>query len=197
MSTGPGASIRQIREDHDRTRQQREAELTLTRTRAASWSKGIGALLAAGLTFSLIKGRSEVNDLAQPYAVAVGVLLALGILLAMVTAFYLFRASFGRLTPTPAGTPDRTLARETMRDLRVGLVVALGGAVLLVVAVGLTWYGPSSSGPQIEVIEQSGATWCGEPVRASSGRMTLQSDGQEVEFDVTTVARLRAVPACP
>lgn len=174
-----------------------EAELSLTRGRATSWAKGVGALLVAGLAFTLVKGRSELTDLAPECAGLVGALLLAAVGSAVVAAYYLFSAAYGRLGADPPGITDHALAVRTMNDTRIGLRWAIAGAVALLGAVAVTWYGPAAEGPRLEVVDGTGASWCGEPTRTSNGVLTLSVSGQEVQVNLTTAARVSPVVSCP
>lgn len=197
MTEPAGQSAKQITDAAARQRKDLEAELELTRGRATSWAKGIGALLAAGLAFSLVKGRSDISDLSTVAAVIVGVLLLIAMVVAVIAVYFLFRAAYGRLQPVASGRSDHELAVETMADLRVGLWLAAVGTVMLLGAVGLTWYGPEAQGPKLQIVEAGGVYWCGDSVRTIDGLLTLETEGQEVQIDLTTVAQLRAVTSCP
>lgn len=196
MSFDPGPSAHQIREEALRRRKALDGELALARGRATSWAKGVGALLATGLAFGLVKGRSDLTDLAPGFAVAVGVLLILAIAVAAVAAYFLFRAAYGRLGAAPPEITDHTLVVQTMADLRIGLRWAVAGVTALLLSVGLTWYGPAAEGPRLNVVDADGASWCGQPVRTSSGVLTMKIDGQEVRLDMTEAVQITPVASC-
>lgn len=195
--TGQGRSYAQTHQATVQTRRHRQVELALTRGRATSWAKGIGAILAVGLAFGLIKGRSDITDLNQSAARAVGVLLLVAILAAVVAVYFLFRAAYGRLGTAPEGTADHTLALWTMSDLRTGLRWALGGTAALLCAVGVTWYAPAADGPQLQIVDTSGTSWCGEPMRTAAGILTLRVNGQEVQVDLVKAIQVLPVDSCP
>lgn len=174
-----------------------EDELPLARGRANSWAKGVGALLVAGLAFSLVKGRSELGDLAPVFAGVVGALLLTSVGLAAIGAYYLFGAAYGRLGADPPGIADHALAVRTINDTRTGLRWAIAGAVALLGAVAVTWYGPAAEGLRLNVVDGTGASWCGEPTRTSNGVLTLSVGGQEVQVDLTTAARVTPIASCP
>lgn len=197
VTEAAGQSAKQITDEAVRRRKALEAELELTRGRATSWAKGIGALLAAGLAFSLVKGRSDITDLSSGAGVIVGVLLLVAMGVAVVAVYFLFRAAYGRLRTVRPGTSDHELAVETMTDMRIGLWLAAGGTAMLVGAVGLTWYGPAVQGPQLQVVDSGGVSWCGDPVRTIGGVLTLKTEGQEIRVDLATAAQLRPVMSCP
>lgn len=194
--TRPGASREQIRAAAEKRRRDREAELALTRGRATNWAKGIGAVLVVGLAFSLVKGRTDLNDLDQGFAIAVGGLLLVAVVTACVAAVFLFRAAYGRLETVSGAVTDHKLAVQTIHDLRTGLWWALAGTALLLGAVGVTWYGPSADGPRLEVVDAGGTSWCGEPVRTGAGILTLKVRGQEVQIDLMKANQVMPVESC-
>lgn len=193
----PGQSAKQISDEAARRRQRAEVELELTRARATSWAKGVGALLAAGLAFGLVKGRSDISDLSPGVAALVGLLLLAATAVAVIAVHHLFRAAYGRLEPEWPGATEHELAVEVMADLRAGLRWALVGTSLLLGAVGLTWYGPAADGPRLKVVDAAGTAWCGEPVRTSAGTVTLEVEGHEVRVGLGTAVQIRAVNICP
>lgn len=197
MTDAAGSSARQITDEATRRRKHLEKELELTRERATSWAKGIGALLATALAFSLVKGRSDITDLAPGAASAVGALLLGALLVAGVAVHFLFRAAYGRLRPVLPETSDHELAIETMADMRIGLRLAVAGTTMLVAAIGLTWYGPAAAGPQLQVVDSGGESWCGDPIRTVDGVLTLAASGQEVNVDLTTAVQIRSLTLCP
>ncbi len=75
---------------------------SLPRVRAAAlaWRNGVGALLAGLIGFGLLKGRTDVGQLASPYDVVVGLLLLAALLAGTAAAALLLRAAHGR----PAAT---------------------------------------------------------------------------------------------
>ena len=82
------------------------AELTRVRQAATAWRNGLGGLLAALVGFSLIKGRSDISQLAKPWAVGVGIMLLAALITGAAGALLLIRAANGR--------PSVTSARELM-----------------------------------------------------------------------------------
>ena len=171
------------------------AELTTVRSRAANWSKGIGALLIAALAFSLVRGRSDLTGLDPRWAIVVGVFLVSAVLVAAVAAALLFRASYGPLGPTTS--PDHTESRRTMRALAWGLGLSCAAFALLLAAVAVTWYGPAADGPALRVIDAQGTDWCGTAVSSGGGAVVLQVSGQEIAVDLSSASMVSPVESCP
>lgn len=197
MSTLPNPSADEIAARVAERAQRQSSELALTRERAAKWSKGIGALLVAALAFSLIKGREDLTSLDPQWAYGVGGCLAAATLLATISAYKLFRASYGPLKPLADDVSDHQEATATMNALVCGLVTTVLAFVALLAAVALTWYGPDAKGPKTSVADEYGTVWCGDPKKTSSGRLTLDVSGQHMVFDLDTVTRIDAVDTCP
>lgn len=176
-------------------------ELERVRASAVAWRNGLGALLGGLVGFSLIKGRTEVDDLARPWAAAVGVLLAAAIAAGTFGGMRLLRAAHGRPRMTPVAEVTGGLARDhaaahaAVRDLALGIRGALACMVLLVAAVGLTWYGPAKDGPVLRVTVP-GATVCGQVVSTSGGKTVLDGATGMVTVDLTQAMAIQAVESC-
>jgi hypothetical protein len=95
-------------------RLQRDA-LPRVRAAAVAWRNGLAGLLAGLLGFSLVKGRSDVSQLAWPWNVAVGVLLLAALMIGGYGATRLLWAAHGR----PDLLDRRTLGK--VRDPLSGL----------------------------------------------------------------------------
>lgn len=174
---GPAASEADLRRAQARDRIVR-AELPRVRALAVAWRNGLGALLAALTGFSLIKGRSDIGQLSDSWAVAVGIVLLLALIVGSVAGWRLLRAAHGR----PAVVLISEIRHETLDDhaealasagsLRQGIGLTIACAVLLVVAVGLTWYGPPKAVPEpgVSTIKTG---LCGRVAQISSSQIMM------------------------
>ena len=185
-------------------------ELPRIRAAALAWRNGLGALLAGVIGFGLVKGRSDIGELAPAYGAAVGALLALSLAAGVVAALLLLRAAHGRPGPVrmgrlvrprtksgrPAGSPDH---RETVTSafaLRAGVVLGVACLAFLTGAVGVTWYGPSADSPRVKATT-AGTEVCGQVVRAAGGVLTLKrSDDVLVDVRMRDLTALQAVSTC-
>jgi hypothetical protein len=185
-------------------------ELPEVRAAAVAWRNGVGALLAGLIGFGLIKGRSDVGELAPTYAAVVGGLLALALLSGVVAALLFLRAAHGRPGPikmrrllrrktgtaTNRETPDHRETVVSARALRGGVILAILCLIFLSAAVGTTWYGPEADRPRIRANTAS-AEICGEVVSAKKGNLTLKrSDGVQVDIRLMDITALQAVLNC-
>ncbi|MDW8807335.1 hypothetical protein P1P68_21725 [Streptomyces scabiei] len=181
---------------------------SLPRVRAAAlaWRNGVGALLAGLIGFGLLKGRTDVGQLASPYDAVVGLLLLAALLAGSAAAVLLLRAAHGRPGATAikeyrahgggsALGADHAEALAAAGALSRGVVLALSCTALLVVAVGTTWYGPAAKEPSVEILTPAGAR-CGEVIRMASGLLTLRTDSGEVTLDLSRSTGIRAVASC-
>lgn len=188
-----------------RAAQERErllaAELPRIREAATAWRNGLGGLLTALVGFSLIKGQSDISQLAVSWATYVGITLLAAVIAGAGGALLLIRAANGR----PAVTPARQLHPRSAADhieavaataaLRSGIVLTLSCAALLVGAVGATWYGPERAQPVLQTTTPAG-TVCGIPVRINYGTVTLMTATGEVSADLTQASAIQVVTHC-
>ncbi|GIJ77411.1 hypothetical protein SAMN05443287_112140 [Micromonospora phaseoli] len=128
-------------------------ELDRVRAAALAWRNGLGGLLVALVGFSLIRGRSDVSTLAPGWGGLVGVLLLAAVTAGVAGAVALLRAAHGPLSVTPVATlapaplGEHREAVVAARALRVGVWLVLTCTILLIAAVGVTWYAPGRSDP--------------------------------------------------
>jgi hypothetical protein len=173
------------------------AELPRVREAATAWRNGLGGLLAALVGFSLIRGRSDIGELAQRWAALVGILLLAALIAGAVGALLLIRAANGR--PFVASThqllsrtvADHLEALAAAAALRRGIALTLTCAALLTAAVGATWYNPA-----VLVITPSG-TICGSVVRVSHNNLTLNTAVGEVTTSMVSISAIQPVASCP
>jgi hypothetical protein len=78
----------------------------------------------------------------------------------------------------------------------LGVALALTCAVLLLVAVGLTWYGPARDEPELRVVTPHG-TYCGTVIQVASGTLTLKTADGQVGVDLRTAVGMQPGAACP
>lgn len=178
------------------------AELPRVREAATAWRNGLGGLLAALVGFSLIKGRSDVSQLAGSWAVWVGILLLAALVAGAAGALLLIRAANGRPAVVPArellsrNTADHVEAVSAAGALRRGIALTLGCAALLVAAVGATWYGPGRDKPVLQVTVPGG-TVCGSVVALADGNLTLDTAAGEVTTKLAEASAVQPLTSCP
>ncbi|WP_436532520.1 hypothetical protein [Actinoplanes sp. HUAS TT8] len=178
----------------------REA-LSRVRVAALAWRNGLAALLAGLLGFSLVKGRSDVGQLATPWNILVGGTLLIAVIAGGLGALRLLQAAHGRPALTDRRTVRSLLALEVeeaeagARDLRIGITSTLVCAALLIIAVATTWYGPAKQTPKIR-ITTPGSTLCGSTTRMGHGQMVLQTQTGEQVVDLSTATGIQAVADC-
>jgi hypothetical protein len=182
-------------------------ELTQVRSAALAWTKGMAGVLVALLGFGLVKGRSDVGTLAAPWAVVVGALLLVAVGTGLAAAWNLLRAGYGRpvkvrlseITRDEHGSRlalDHAEARSAGTALVRGLWWGGGCVVLLVTAVGMTWYGPAKDGPQLLVTTPQGVQ-CGEVVAFGGGTVTLKNATGQVSVELSSASWVKGVEECP
>lgn len=173
---------------------------------AVAWRNGLGALLAGLIGFGLIRGRSDVGQLAPGWSVTAGVLLVAALSVGAAGAFCLLRAAHGRpsarrlsesdATGRPLEVEDHDEALASARFLRTGIVLTCLCTALLVTAVGVTWYAPPKDPPGL-MIRQGTATLCGEVVSARRGTVVVKVDGVAMTVDLSRAEAVTPVVSCP
>ncbi|WP_405775566.1 hypothetical protein [Streptomyces sp. NBC_01538] len=191
-------------DDLHRARQRDElfrTELPRVRAAALAWRNGLAALLTGLLGFGLIKGRSDVSGLAQPYAVAVGALLLAALVVGAAGACWLMTAGHGLPSITTTArlgsriSTDHEEAVRAVAYLRRGIAATLGCAAILVAAVGMTWYGPGAD-PALQVTTPTG-TQCGSLLRLGPGGAVLTTKAGPIPYAPTETITIRpGGPAC-
>lgn len=200
LTPGHPATTADLRAAQERDRLL-STELPRVREAATAWRNGLGALLAGVVGFGLIKGRSDVRELATGWAAAVGALLLAALVTGACGALLLIRAAHGRPGMTDARRilarpiSDHIEALASASALRRGIAATLGCGLLLIAAVGATWYGPAGGKPSLQVKTPSGS-FCGSVVRLDRGVLVLKTDAGEVSNDLSTASTLAAVDKC-
>ncbi|WP_329282296.1 hypothetical protein [Streptomyces sp. NBC_01451] len=203
---GPAPTAAQVRRARS-LRRALERELGRVREVAVAWRNGLGALLAGLIGFGLIRGRSDVGQLAPGWSVAAGVMLVAALSVGAVGAFCLLRAAHGRpyarrlsatgdATGRPVEVEDHDEALASARVLRAGITLTCLCTVLLVTAVGVTWYAPPRDPPGL-MIRQGTTTLCGEVVSVRRGKVVVKIDGVAMTVDLSRAESVTPVASCP
>lgn len=177
-------------------------ELPRVRAHSAAWRNSLAGLLAALVGFSLIRGRSDIGQLAPSWAFGVGALLLTALIAGAIGALSLVRAASGRLGVLdtadqgllPDLLADHVEALASLKAMRRGVVFTLLCAGLLVAAVATTWYGPERQPPALKITTPSGVV-CGSVLRVSNGAVTL-TGGTEITIRLDQVTTMQPVPSC-
>ncbi|GAA3536794.1 hypothetical protein [Kribbella ginsengisoli] len=181
--------------------------LVTVRARAVAWRNGLGALLAGLVGFGLVKGRTDVGELATPYATAAGLALLVSLVAGALAAVWLLRAAHGSLSgasmtqlmqkqsPDPVRDAENEEAEASAGALRAGCYAVGFCAGFLVLAVGVTWYGPAKDQPKVTVVTPAGDR-CGEVVELAGGVLTLKTSAGQQDVRLSDAGGLRVVEKC-
>ncbi|MGW5343559.1 hypothetical protein [Streptomyces sp. HUAS TT3] len=202
LRPGPPATPHDLHRAEYREELPGGAELERIRAAALAWRGGLAGLMAGLVSFGLVKGRSDVTQLAPAAGWTAGVLLALSAVAGAGAAWLVLRAAHGMPQVVPASQlPDRLahahqLAVSAARDLRRGSALVVVHAALLLAAVGVTWYGPERAAPQVEVLTPD-LTACGTVRQVGDGALTVRTRSAELRIPLDRVLGVKAVNACP
>ncbi|WP_204286281.1 hypothetical protein [Microbispora amethystogenes] len=178
-----------------------EQELSAVRSSATAWRNGLGGFLAALVGFGLIKGRSDISQLAAPWNAVSGGWLLVSLACGAAAALLLLRAAHGvpalqnlrLIKPGPIWT--HTEAAASMRALRRGIRWFFACVVSLVAAVAFTWYGPTAAKPQLNVTVGDSAI-CGAVEGLADAHLTMHTSVGQSTVDLRKATALRVVDAC-
>jgi hypothetical protein len=183
-------------------------ELLRIRATALAWRNGLAALLAGLIGFGLIKGKSDVGQLASPWGAVVGILLGLSLIAGAIGAALLLRAAHGPpwaisaqsvvddAVEDPEGEADRVEALDSAQALGRGVALVYLCAAFLVAAVGVSWYGPAQDSASLLVVTHDGDR-CGTVVRLANGVLTLKTSSGQIGISMTQATGISAVDRCP
>ncbi|MFE2943780.1 hypothetical protein ACFXKG_32715 [Streptomyces sp. NPDC059255] len=202
ITAGPPATAADLLASQERNRLAGEA-LPRLRAAALGWRNAAGALMAGLVAFGLVKGRTDVGQLAEPWAAGVGSLLLLALVCGALGAYLLNRAAHGSLAPPPLGARSTRSAAEHLevgdglRALRCGIGMTLACTAFLVGAVASTWYGPSAKPPAVELSTPATGKLCGTVAGMRDGKLLLKTGGTTVDVATAALTQLRTVDDCP
>ena len=182
-----------------------EGSLKATQAAAADWAKTIAGLTGLLGVLTLVKGREDITELVLPARVLVGLFLLAGLLFAGRAIMLAALASEG----TPRSwwvvgrrlknryRSERKLAAQQLLQSRADTVAA---AALLIVAVGIAWYGPTDAAdpepPMVLITLRDDAPICGELVLTAAG-LSARSAEASVFVGNGNVRSLNVVSQCP
>lgn len=176
-------------------------EIARVRAAAVSWRNGLGALLTSLVGFGLITGRANIGELERGWAVAVGAVLLAAAVAGTGGALLLLRAAHGpvamvTLTDLPSSpVADRREAAAAVRALRVGRILTLACAGLLMAAIAITWYGPPQQDPRLTVVSP-GLDACGTVARLADGVLTLSTARGDIAVRLDGLLAMAPVERC-
>lgn len=179
------------------------SELPRVRSAAIAWRNALGALLAGLLGFGLVKGRSDIGQVAEPWAIIIGILLLVSLVCGTSGAFLIVRAAHGRpFVASIDGLMSRRLsdhheALDAARALRWGVGFTLACAAVLVGAVAVMWYAPAAQPPTLLVTSPESGAVCGKVGRIDRNSLIIRSLGGEVAVTLSEVIGLQPMDSCP
>jgi len=202
LTAGPALSLL---EEHAAEARDKLADSELDRVRAAAgnWKTGLGALFALIPTLVVVKGTDTVDKLSSGDKTVVGVLIAVGTVLAVIATLLALRAAFGPLRRTATPGDDLTAAREsevdrTIGDLRLTRKLSVLGVAALAAAIAYAWAAPTAPAPAyFSVGLSNGASVCGTLAGADQAAVRVQTaNGETIAFSLADVKSTTFVASC-
>ncbi|MFF3840451.1 hypothetical protein [Streptomyces sp. NPDC001930] len=201
VPTARAASASDLQRAREHREMLREA-VPRVRAAALAWRNGLAALLGGLVGFGLITGRSDIGQLADRWAVVVGLLLLAALLCGAIGAMQILLAAHGRPrvveleSLAPRALQEQQEAVDAARRLRRGIVLTFLCTALLVGAVGTTWYGPAKKSGSIR-FDAPGVKVCGTVKRVSAGEAVVKTSDGEVVVPLSTLMSMAPVDDCP
>ncbi|MFD2079675.1 hypothetical protein SAMN05421678_1191 [Actinopolymorpha cephalotaxi] len=131
--------------------------LQIVRGRAEKWLGALSAFTGLIGTVLIIKGPESTSDLATPFKIAVAALITLALACLLFGTYRAYASAYGdpdrlnTIDPQPiVGLATRLAeargkaAANVLKHLSQAVAAALAAVVLLAVAIGITWFAPSS-----------------------------------------------------
>jgi hypothetical protein len=174
--------------------QMRMDALPRIRGTAERWTSTVSAITGLFGLVALVKGREDITSLRSDWRIIAGVLIALALLIALTSIVFAAFAAQGtpRRVEILSGAAVKELyqhgthiARRQLAWSRISAVVAV---LVLGLAIGITWYGPTtaaSTSLEVMVVSRSGMTAC--------GRLSVENHNIAVR-PTSTAARDPAIP---
>ncbi len=184
--TMPHNPIADIGEIENRADLAEELKGALERARklAENWKNGMAGLIALVTATLLFKGQDKITAYELWVQVGLGILAIAALILAVWSVWHFLQAAYGKMIEVsadelvsmgPKVARDITLTNQTLDDLKWAQKLALGSAIALALAIGLSWYGPVAESKPLAFmkIEVNGATTAEAP-RTVCGELISQ-----------------------
>ncbi len=200
----------------DLAERDRFAELThdsmrAVRASAEAWRNGLAAFITLVTTGVIIQGRTTVSELPVGWRLATTLLVAIGIVAAVVGLWQALVAQAG--VPVAITLPDVRQRYGSLQALEVLSAVrdarrldrarhwVAASILLLLSGVVLTWWAPAapSSPPAYLLVTHGATTTCGVLRSADGGVLRVDVSGvhDAAAIPLTEVSNMRVVPTCP
>ncbi|MDQ2745107.1 MAG: hypothetical protein M3Z66_22810 [Chloroflexota bacterium] len=177
------------------------------RASAGKWGGTIASLTGIFSVIALIKGRTDITALVTWAQVLIAVLLLLAVTLAFAAILLAAFAAQGIPVKSIAVNNPRAYqqqyedqAETAATQLHWSRYLVAPATALLAVAIGVTWFAPTSTptGPTVLITEKSGAVFCGSlATNATSGMVLLQPGVVSTRLiPIGAVASITTVSGC-
>jgi hypothetical protein len=194
----------------DKAEEEQFSALSRVRAAAEKWATTIATLTGVFSLAAFVKGNDDISKLTQTTQYVVAAILALALLCAVLTIFLAALAAQGApayfsADENPRNDPD---AYRTHYENEVAHAVALlywsrrlviPVIVLLAIAIGTMWFGPTQSTPSainVLVTKETGAVLCGELV-GGPGTLSIKAKQANRAMVLDHVATLQVTETCP
>ena len=199
-------------DERDRFAKLTAGSMDTVRGSAQAWRTGLAAFITLVTTGVIIKGPGSIVGLAISWRVAITVLIAGGLLLAVVGLWLALAAEAGtdpkkqtlqdiRAAHGTLTAYEVYLAAKSADRLQWGRRVVAAAVLLLLAGIGVTWWAPAAT-PSVSgyvAVTHGHAITCGTLQKAGVGQLILSVDGSHnpVVIPFGQITSLASATACP
>jgi hypothetical protein len=199
-------------DERDRFAKLTAGSVDTVRGSAQAWRTGLAAFITLVTTGVIIKGPSSIVGIATSWRVAVTVLIAGGLLLAVVGLWLALAAEAGTDPKKQTLQDIRAaygtligyevyLAAKSADRLQWGRRVVAAAVLLLLAGIGVTWWAPAAAPSVLDYIAvtHGHVITCGTLQKAGAGKLVLSVDGNhnQVVIPFGQITSLTPATACP
>lgn len=157
-------------------------QLSVTRKTAEAWRAGLVGLLATISALAVVGGPTSIQGLDGGVRYAVGILLLVALVSTIAGSWWALKAANGSPRRTEAAEIKKVggfasyeagLADESVHNLNTARSMCLLGVACVVMAIGLSWYGPKPTLNFVVVNRPGEGPVCGRLVSVDSTHIIL------------------------
>jgi hypothetical protein len=180
----------------------RAAEGNLVQASASKWQAGTAALLALVTGAVGVGLRTTLITLEPAFAVAIGVLMLVALVMSITAALLGLYAAIGlpRLIKTAPPTDPEANHRHVKTEwkmLLASITMTVVALVVLLIAMTLTWWAPAQPAGDLARIVAGTTTVCGNANVNGTELIVTAPDGSVRIVQMSAITSWKRVTACP
>ena len=187
-----------------RAQQLRFTQLDVARRQAETWRTGLTGVTALLGAVLIVKGRTDIADLAPPYPAILLALFGIALAAFVIATLQAIRAASRTpgdeclLTGEDLERWTEAEVHQIQRAIRTARLLTIAGVCSLAAGAGTTWLAPARSPalPTVRV-QSSQGQYCGRLSQIGSDTLKISGPTGYYLVPLTSVVRVDAVASCP